>query len=593
MVQTKAVRLKLQSEGVETVRNEEELAVLADFVSRPQETREHARYFLVTEASFSDHDCGVVWRNLQAAKSVDQVKLLDIAAKGLGFEKNGAAKDAFLDRASVHVGVIQVRLHDLAMAAYGRQVRAAVATAAATVGDCADGESYEAKIKFAIGDIPKPPKLPCSREEMLAEQDRGAAELPEIPARLLHVPGFIDELVEYSLAAAYKPNRTLSFAGALALLAHLAGRKYFDTRRTRTNLFVLGVAGTGGGKEWLRCVNNDVLQAYRMSPSAQDKIASGEAIEEILWREPCALLQLDEIEHLFEAIADERDANARGKSEYMKSIFTKSATTYTLRPKATAPNEIGRTVNCPSLTLFGTGVCRDVFRALTPKSIHDGFVGRCLIFDTEVEGEDNTFENSPTELPSTVVGAAEEFANIAERQRASPKLEMQFVPYGDGVNDRMNAILKEIRAKKTACTSDGDEVGESIWGRAGEKVSKLALVYAISENMVEPAVSLAGVEWAWELVQTLISRMCTRIDLWMTNGKIDELARRALRFLQKREKAGKQTRRSDVNNAIKPGSMKMMDDVEALLVDRHDITVTRVATNSFVYRLVKKSKNED
>ena len=57
-----------------------------------------------------------------------------------------------------------------------------------------------------------------------------------IPEDLLYVPGFIEDLVGSTICRSHSPNRTLAFAGALAMLAHLSGRTFTDTAGTRTNL---------------------------------------------------------------------------------------------------------------------------------------------------------------------------------------------------------------------------------------------------------------------------------------------------------------------------------------------------------------------
>jgi len=60
------------------------------------------------------------------------------------------------------------------------------------------------------------------------------------------MPGFVDELVEHSMCADHHPNRTFPFAGALALLAHLAGRKFVGPNDARPNIYLIALADSGG-----------------------------------------------------------------------------------------------------------------------------------------------------------------------------------------------------------------------------------------------------------------------------------------------------------------------------------------------------------
>ena len=66
--------------------------------------------------------------------------------------------------------------------------------------------------------------------------------------RLTNVPGFLNEVKDFTLSAAHSPNPVLAFMGALGLLAHLSGRSHSDTHGTRTNLYLVALGETGIGK---------------------------------------------------------------------------------------------------------------------------------------------------------------------------------------------------------------------------------------------------------------------------------------------------------------------------------------------------------
>ena len=66
---------------------------------------------------------------------------------------------------------------------------------------------------------------------------------------LLSVPGFVNELKNHTLAVAPRPNEPLAFAGALAMLAHLAGRSYVDEGRfDRLKKRFVGLLAKAGGQ---------------------------------------------------------------------------------------------------------------------------------------------------------------------------------------------------------------------------------------------------------------------------------------------------------------------------------------------------------
>jgi hypothetical protein len=92
-------------------------------------------------------------------------------------------------------------------------------------------------------------RLPIEAEASLEDVPREKRDNPgPLPVELLRCPGFISELMDYTLSTAPYPNQALAFAGALALQALLAGRKVRDAANNRTNLYLLALAHSASGK---------------------------------------------------------------------------------------------------------------------------------------------------------------------------------------------------------------------------------------------------------------------------------------------------------------------------------------------------------
>jgi hypothetical protein len=123
------------------------------------------------------------------------------------------------------------------------------------------------------------------------EEAVGTSDPGPIPEHLLYVPGFIDEVMKYTLATAPYPEPALAFGGALALQALLTGRKVRDVADNRTNLYILGLANSGVGKDYPRKVNQRILLHVGMADCVGDTFASGEGIEDRLFIQPAVLFQ--------------------------------------------------------------------------------------------------------------------------------------------------------------------------------------------------------------------------------------------------------------------------------------------------------------
>ena len=74
------------------------------------------------------------------------------------------------------------------------------------------------------------------------------------PEELLEPGGLLQEIMEFNLRGAIREQPILALAGALTLMSVITGRKVQDEIGTLANLFILGVAASGAGKERARVV---------------------------------------------------------------------------------------------------------------------------------------------------------------------------------------------------------------------------------------------------------------------------------------------------------------------------------------------------
>ena len=75
-------------------------------------------------------------------------------------------------------------------------------------------------------------------EEIENEPDK-APDPGHIPEHLFKVPGFVSELMNFTLSAAPYPNKGLAFCGVMALQSFLAGRKVCTPGDLRTNIYLV------------------------------------------------------------------------------------------------------------------------------------------------------------------------------------------------------------------------------------------------------------------------------------------------------------------------------------------------------------------
>jgi hypothetical protein len=347
------------------------------------------------------------------------------------------------------------------------------------------------------------------------ETDNEYADPGPIPERLLQIPGFINDVMNFTLSTAPYPEPALAFCGAIALQGLLAGRKVRDESDNRTNLYVLGLANSGAGKDHPRKVNQRILFEVGLTDCLGDTFASGEGIEDRLFLHPAVLFQTDEIDGLMAKINQGREARHEGVMNALLKMYTSSSSVYPMRVKAGKEPGV---IHQPCLCIFGTAIPKHYYEALSLKMLTNGFFARMLVLETRRRGtgQDATVRS----LPQPILDVARWWADERPGQQGNlddwhpiPRVVKQTPEAAD--------LLRQLRSQADAQYSlsedQDDPAGMAIWARANEKARRLALVYACSENHENPEINATAAQWAWDFVDHQTRRM-----LFMASDHVSE-----------------------------------------------------------------------
>lgn len=362
-----------------------------------------------------------------------------------------------------------------------------------------------------------------------AEPESPTCDSEPIPDELLYVPGFVDEVMRYTLDTAPYPERVLAFAGALSLQALLAGRKVRDLMDNRTNLYILGLANSGAGKEHPRKINTRILHEVGLSSCLGTSFASGEGIEDRLYLHPATLFQVDELDGLMSRINQARDARYEQIISILLQMYSSASSIYVMRAKA---GQDRATIDQPCLCLFGTAVPKHFYGSLSSRFMTNGFLARLFILEcrSRGSGQDNTDRPIPTSILEAAHWWADfrpgESGNLAEWHPAP-----QCVSQSDDATIVFRGIRERADAEYTLCEKDNDPVGMAIWARVYEKARRLALIYSVSLNRHNPIITNEAATWAGLFAEHQTRRMLSMVRLHVSENDFDARCKRLLEIL--------------------------------------------------------------
>ena len=362
-----------------------------------------------------------------------------------------------------------------------------------------------------------------------ADDEPGTADPGPIPTELLRVPGFIDEVMQYTLDTAPYPEPVLAFAGALTLQALLAGRKVRDAMDNRTNLYVLGLANSGVGKDHARKVNARILYEAGLAGCLGTSFASGEGIEDRLFDQPASLFQVDEIDGLLLRVSQAKDARHEAIVSMLLQMYSSAASVYVMRAKA------GRErteIDQPCLCLFGTAVPKHFYESLSARLMTNGFLARLLILECGPRGEGRDDVYRP--LPASLLEAARWWADFRPGGNLAPQHPApRLVPAAPDAVAAFADLRRRIDATCYGpCRAAQDEAGMALWARAYEKARRLALIYACSVDRENPVVTLEAADWAGAFALHQTRRMLYMARQHASESEFDARRKRLLDVLE-------------------------------------------------------------
>lgn len=365
-----------------------------------------------------------------------------------------------------------------------------------------------------------------SADEPASAEPEAAAAVPE---GLLRIPGLVSEVMDHCLATAPFPNVPLAFCGALALQSLLCGRKLRDAGDTRPNLYLCGLANSGVGKNHPRAVNASILDAVGLSGQLGDGIGSAEGLEDRLQTTKAILFQTDEIDGILQSINHSRDGSGNRLVAMLLKLYSAANTRHQTR--ALAGRDVLQ-IDQPHLAIFGTAIPKHYYEGISEAMLTNGLFARMIILDAGKRGIGQEPRVSP--VPRRILDVAGAWASLrpGHGNLVDEHPEPLEVPYGADV-ESLYRDLRALEADEYSTAEDaGDAAAMAVWARFGEKVRKLALLYAASESHLRPVINRNGVLWASTLILNLTRRMLFEATTRVAENEFHALCLRASEHLR-------------------------------------------------------------
>ncbi|WP_157986101.1 hypothetical protein, partial [Teichococcus vastitatis] len=306
-----------------------------------------------------------------------------------------------------------------------------------------------------------------------------ASNIP--PALYTGLPDVLGEMHTWLCKTSPKPQPPLLLGACLAFMAAAIGQRVkLEHFQIRPNLYALGVAYSGAGKErGLSGLKEIARAAGAWNLIGVEEMASDAGIVTSVFKQPAQVMLLDEVSYLIQSTHNAKaGAHVQNITATLLKLYSASATTY--QSKSYADIDRIKVIDQPCVSMYGCSTPDGLFSALQSKDITSGLLSRCVLFHA---GDHDPLGMPPADLPvpDRVVAWVKAWRRVnpvpnpLHVQDGMPVLNPMTIRMTQEALDIATDFEAEMHALKQVARARGTD---ALYVRARENALKFALVRA-------------------------------------------------------------------------------------------------------------------
>lgn len=387
------------------------------------------------------------------------------------------------------------------------------------------------------------------------------------------VPGLIGQTVRWINQYAMHKQPELALLNTIAFAGAVFGRRYTTPTDTRTNVYTLGVARTGAGKDFSRkCIKNLANACGLDGRIGSDAIRSDSGMLRSLMNNASQVMMIDEFGLFLQAIGNDRAPHyIRSQIGILLKLYSSSNSVYNHGDYAD-PGATPIIIHAPNLCIFGTSTEEQYAKSLRRAAVESGELNRFVV----LKGRGDK-KYPPKDIPFYDVDKA-----LAEKWSIfSPHFGSSL---GD-ILDNANAAPELIRMEWGSC----DDIQHAInckqmdkmhvrgieghlWSRMYENTVKIAMIIAIGRDPQAPVFEKEDFDLAQIIVESSIEYLHSLLDSHVSETPQEESNNEIVNAIRI---AGGQMNRRDMMRKFRKLKKKELDEVLSSLIEQEVIEAVK------------------
>ena len=393
-----------------------------------------------------------------------------------------------------------------------------------------------------------------------------------VPAELLQVDGVLGQFVDYATSSAVSPQPFLALGAAICLMGAVAGRRYRTPTDLRSNLYAIGIADSGGGKDHARrCAKRALYAAGLDRYLGGEDFASSAGLLASLQHHPVRLFQVDEFGQFLKLVLSPRAPTHKAAiwTELTK-LYTSAAEAFIGAEYADQKIKPRVTIQQPCACLWGVTVPGPFWQALEGRALGDGSIARFLVFLSDDDYPERNEAPAAATPPAALVAGVKAIANgvpghsyggnLADAMSSTISTQPYAVPLTAEAVTAMAAVQRDAT---DLLRQHRGSYATALFGRYAENTAKLAMIAAVSRDPAKPVTQARDVTWAAALVEHCIGTLLREADQRVSDNSTEANHKRLLAIIRD----GQLLSRSDVTRRSQFLSRREREEILASLIE--------------------------
>jgi hypothetical protein len=379
------------------------------------------------------------------------------------------------------------------------------------------------------------PKQPAKPGLVPAKPDPVRCAPIEELERFTIVPGAIGDIVDWIVATSRRPSRVVALGAAVTIVGTLIGRRVAGPTRSAVHLYTVGVAPTGYGKQRALDSIPDLLDAAgALDHFGSAKFFSLSAVLELMQEKPLVLCVQDEIGALLQSITSRKASNhEKAVSQILRTLWGCS---FSRLPPARWATRKMRSLNCPSLSIFGASTTDEFHAALQGDQVANGFLNRFLVLASAVRNQEREPKSDPRQVPIALAQTLRALylwsGPTSLLQIGDPEAPYQpdVLPWAS--TTALDCYMDLVRMIEQH--SDFNPGSAAYLARCSETAIRLATIRAAGRWGHGASVDLSDMEWGAGLAWTATQALANAAQDFLPQNERGEITEKILGYVRRR-----------------------------------------------------------